>query len=104
MKALVTGGRGGIGAAIVDALGDADTTVLDLPEFDVSDPDSWYRVTGEFDDRPRAQTAVEVVVQQNLRRPADLIRRRGVRDGLARHFRTLTPTRVDRPLYKSVDT
>lgn len=49
MRALVTGGRGGIGAAIVSALGDAETVALDLPEFDVSDPDSWYRVTGEFD-------------------------------------------------------
>ena len=49
MRALVTGGRGGIGTAIVAALGDADVVILDLPEFDVSDGDSWYRVTGEFD-------------------------------------------------------
>lgn len=49
MRALITGGRGGIGTAIAAALGGADITVLDLPEFDVSDPDSWYRVTGEFD-------------------------------------------------------
>jgi NAD(P)-dependent dehydrogenase (short-subunit alcohol dehydrogenase family) len=47
MKALVTGGRGGIGSAICALLD--DPLVLDLPEFDVSDPDSWYRVTGEFD-------------------------------------------------------
>jgi NAD(P)-dependent dehydrogenase (short-subunit alcohol dehydrogenase family) len=47
VKALVTGGRGGIGSAICALLD--DPLVLDLPEFDVSDPDSWYRVTGEFD-------------------------------------------------------
>lgn len=49
MRALVTGGRGGIGAAIVAALGDAETTVLDLPEFDVGDPDAWRSLEGEFD-------------------------------------------------------
>jgi NAD(P)-dependent dehydrogenase (short-subunit alcohol dehydrogenase family) len=47
VRALVTGGRGGIGSAICSLLD--DPVVLDLPEFDVSDPDSWYRVTGEFD-------------------------------------------------------
>ena len=47
MRALVTGGRGGIGSAICALLD--DPVVLDLPEFDVSDADSWYRVTGEFD-------------------------------------------------------
>ncbi|HEY2777698.1 MAG TPA: SDR family NAD(P)-dependent oxidoreductase [Gaiellaceae bacterium] len=47
MKALVTGGRGGIGTAICALLD--DPLVLDLPEFDVSDADSWYRVPGEFD-------------------------------------------------------
>ncbi|HKN64108.1 MAG TPA: SDR family NAD(P)-dependent oxidoreductase [Gaiellaceae bacterium] len=47
MRALVTGGRGGIGAAIVAALGDA--TVLDLPEFDVGDPEAWRSLDGEFD-------------------------------------------------------
>ena len=31
------------------ALGDADTTVLDLPEFDVGDPDAWRSLEGEFD-------------------------------------------------------
>lgn len=45
----MTGGRGGIGAAIVDALGDADATVLDLPEFDVGDADAWRSLEGEFD-------------------------------------------------------
>jgi NAD(P)-dependent dehydrogenase (short-subunit alcohol dehydrogenase family) len=45
----VTGGRGGIGAAIVAALGDAETTVLDLPEFDVGEPGAWRSLEGEFD-------------------------------------------------------
>ena len=49
MKALVTGGRGGIGAAIVDALGDREATVLDLPEFDVGDAEAWRSLEGEFD-------------------------------------------------------
>jgi NAD(P)-dependent dehydrogenase (short-subunit alcohol dehydrogenase family) len=49
VKALVTGGRGGIGTAIVHALGDAETTVLDLPEFDVGDPEAWRSLEGEFD-------------------------------------------------------
>jgi NAD(P)-dependent dehydrogenase (short-subunit alcohol dehydrogenase family) len=49
VKALVTGGRGGIGTAIVHALGDAETTVLDLPEFDVGDPDAWRSLDGEYD-------------------------------------------------------
>jgi len=45
----VTGGRGGIGSAIVDALGDADVAVVDLPEFDVGDPEAWRSLVGEFD-------------------------------------------------------
>jgi NAD(P)-dependent dehydrogenase (short-subunit alcohol dehydrogenase family) len=49
VKALVTGGRGGIGSAIVDALGGAEATVLDLPEFDVGEPDAWRALEGEFD-------------------------------------------------------
>jgi NAD(P)-dependent dehydrogenase (short-subunit alcohol dehydrogenase family) len=43
----VTGGRSGIGRAICALLD--DPVVLDLPDFDVADPDSWSRVTGEFD-------------------------------------------------------
>lgn len=43
----MTGGRGAIGAAIVEALGDA--TVLDLPEFDVGEPEAWRSLDGEFD-------------------------------------------------------
>jgi NAD(P)-dependent dehydrogenase (short-subunit alcohol dehydrogenase family) len=49
VNALVTGGRGGIGSAIVAALGDAEATVLDLPEFDVADPGAWRSLEGEFD-------------------------------------------------------
>ncbi len=48
MKALVTGGRGAIGAAIVAALADAETTVLDLPDFDVGEPEAWRSLEGEF--------------------------------------------------------
>ena len=47
MKALVTGGRGGIGSAICARL-DAPL-VLDLPDFDVGDPDAWRELDGEFD-------------------------------------------------------
>jgi NAD(P)-dependent dehydrogenase (short-subunit alcohol dehydrogenase family) len=49
VKVLVTGGRGGIGSAIVDALRDSDPLVLDLPEFDVGDPAAWRSLEGEFD-------------------------------------------------------
>jgi NAD(P)-dependent dehydrogenase (short-subunit alcohol dehydrogenase family) len=48
VKALVTGGRGGIGAAIVARL-DGAATVLDLPEFDVGEPEAWRSLEGEFD-------------------------------------------------------
>ncbi|MGH3008316.1 MAG: SDR family NAD(P)-dependent oxidoreductase [Gaiellaceae bacterium] len=47
MKALVTGGRGGIGAAICELLD--DPLVLDLPEFDAGDPDAWRALEGEYD-------------------------------------------------------
>jgi len=47
VTALVTGGRGGIGSAIVAAHGDA--IALDLPEFDVASPDAWSSLDGEYD-------------------------------------------------------
>jgi NAD(P)-dependent dehydrogenase (short-subunit alcohol dehydrogenase family) len=47
VKALVTGGRGGIGTAICALLD--DPLVLDLPEFDVGDPEAWRSREGEFD-------------------------------------------------------
>jgi NAD(P)-dependent dehydrogenase (short-subunit alcohol dehydrogenase family) len=47
---LVTGGRSGIGAAIVAALGGADVTVLDLADGqDVGDPATWHALEGPFD-------------------------------------------------------
>jgi NAD(P)-dependent dehydrogenase (short-subunit alcohol dehydrogenase family) len=49
VRALVTGGRGAIGGAIVAALGAAETTVLDLPEFDVGEPAAWRSLDGAFD-------------------------------------------------------
>jgi NAD(P)-dependent dehydrogenase (short-subunit alcohol dehydrogenase family) len=49
LRALVTGGRGGIGAAIVAALDAAETTVVDLPEFDVGEPEAWRSLEGDFD-------------------------------------------------------
>jgi NAD(P)-dependent dehydrogenase (short-subunit alcohol dehydrogenase family) len=49
VRTLVTGGRGGIGSAIVEALADAEVAVLDLPEFDVGDPAAWRALQGEFD-------------------------------------------------------
>jgi len=49
VRALVTGAHGGIGCAIVDALGDADVVALDLPEFDVGSPEAWATLEGEFD-------------------------------------------------------
>jgi NAD(P)-dependent dehydrogenase (short-subunit alcohol dehydrogenase family) len=47
MTALVTGGRGGIGRAIVAAHGDA--VAVDLPEFDVGSREAWSALNGEFD-------------------------------------------------------
>jgi len=53
-RALVTGGRGGIGSAIVAALrrlegGGPEVTVLDLPEFDVGDAGAWHALEGPYD-------------------------------------------------------
>ena len=47
MTAFVTGGRGGIGSAIVTAHGDA--VALDLPEFDVGSANAWSSLDGEYD-------------------------------------------------------
>jgi NAD(P)-dependent dehydrogenase (short-subunit alcohol dehydrogenase family) len=50
VKALITGGRGGLGRAFAAALGaDADVTLLDLPEFDVGDPAAWRALEGVYD-------------------------------------------------------
>jgi len=40
VRALVTGGRGGIGSAIAAAV-DGEAVVLDLPDFDVGSADAW---------------------------------------------------------------
>jgi NAD(P)-dependent dehydrogenase (short-subunit alcohol dehydrogenase family) len=50
VRALVTGGRSGIGAAIVEALGDTDVEVVDLADGrDVADPRMWASLEGSFD-------------------------------------------------------
>ena len=49
MKVLITGGRGGLGRAFAQALGDAEVTALDLPEFDVGDAAAWRALEGEYD-------------------------------------------------------
>ena len=50
MRALITGGRGGLGRAFAEALGgDAEVTLLDLPAFDVGDPAAWRALEGSFD-------------------------------------------------------
>ncbi|MGH3000489.1 MAG: SDR family NAD(P)-dependent oxidoreductase [Gaiellaceae bacterium] len=48
MTALATGGRGGIGSAIVAAY-DGDAVALDLPEFDVGSVEAWASLEGEFE-------------------------------------------------------
>jgi len=48
VRALVTGGRGGIGRAIAAAY-DGEAVALDLPEFDVGDPAAWRSLEGEYD-------------------------------------------------------
>jgi NAD(P)-dependent dehydrogenase (short-subunit alcohol dehydrogenase family) len=50
VKALITGGRGGLGRAFAAALGaDVDVTLLDLPDFDVGDPAAWRALEGAYD-------------------------------------------------------
>jgi NAD(P)-dependent dehydrogenase (short-subunit alcohol dehydrogenase family) len=50
VKAVITGGRGGLGRAFAAALGDAaEITALDLPEFDVGDSAAWRALEGEYD-------------------------------------------------------
>jgi NAD(P)-dependent dehydrogenase (short-subunit alcohol dehydrogenase family) len=48
VRALVTGGQGGIGRAIAEAY-DGDVLALDLPDFDVASPDAWASLEGAFD-------------------------------------------------------
>jgi len=48
VRALITGGRGGIGRAIADAY-DGEVVALDLPEFDVASVEAWASLEGEFD-------------------------------------------------------
>jgi NAD(P)-dependent dehydrogenase (short-subunit alcohol dehydrogenase family) len=80
--ALVTGGRSGIGRAIVERLesGGAEVRVLDLADgFDVSDPDAWESVeavelaclnagigTGEGDVTRLADEAYRRIVRTNV--------------------------------------
>lgn len=49
MRALITGGRGGIGRAIAAALDGWEVVPLDLPEFDVGSREAWGAVDGAFD-------------------------------------------------------
>jgi NAD(P)-dependent dehydrogenase (short-subunit alcohol dehydrogenase family) len=50
VRALITGGRGGLGRAFAAALGDeTDMSLLDLPEFDVADPAAWRSLKGSYD-------------------------------------------------------
>jgi NAD(P)-dependent dehydrogenase (short-subunit alcohol dehydrogenase family) len=49
VKVLITGGRGGLGRAFAEALGTAEVTALDLPEFDVGDSAAWRALDGSYD-------------------------------------------------------
>ncbi len=68
MKVLITGGRGGLGRAFADALGDAEITALDLPEFDVGDSAAWRALDGEYD---AAFLNAGVITGETLDRRAD---------------------------------
>jgi NAD(P)-dependent dehydrogenase (short-subunit alcohol dehydrogenase family) len=75
VRFLVTGGRSGIGAAIVAALGDADVTVLDLADgHDVGEPATWRTLEGEFDAAflnagvVTGETAVAAMADEQYRR------------------------------------
>jgi NAD(P)-dependent dehydrogenase (short-subunit alcohol dehydrogenase family) len=49
VRALITGGRGGLGRAFAAALGsETDVTLLDLPEFNVADPAAWRALEGSY--------------------------------------------------------
>jgi NAD(P)-dependent dehydrogenase (short-subunit alcohol dehydrogenase family) len=48
VRALITGGRGGIGRAIAEAY-EGEVVSLDLPEFDVGSLEAWQSLEGEFD-------------------------------------------------------
>jgi NAD(P)-dependent dehydrogenase (short-subunit alcohol dehydrogenase family) len=47
-RALITGGRGGIGRAIAAAY-DGEAVALDLPEFDVGSTAAWASLDGDYD-------------------------------------------------------
>jgi NAD(P)-dependent dehydrogenase (short-subunit alcohol dehydrogenase family) len=49
VRALITGGRGGLGRAFAAALGDAEVAAVDLPEFDVGSVEAWASMPGEYD-------------------------------------------------------
>jgi NAD(P)-dependent dehydrogenase (short-subunit alcohol dehydrogenase family) len=49
VRALITGGRGGIGRAIAEALDGWEVEALDLPEFDVGSSEAWGALDGAFD-------------------------------------------------------
>ena len=48
MRALITGGRGGIGRAVAAAY-EGEAVQLDLPEFDVGSVAAWTALDGEFE-------------------------------------------------------
>jgi len=50
VRALITGGQGGLGRAFAAALGgETDVSLLDLPEFDVADPAAWRSLDRPYD-------------------------------------------------------